>query len=471
MDTLIQLFTQFNAYAKTNPLLATAVSIWGLGIVTWLFRNVPTNIYHFFKRQLTTTLTFNNTTVGTNLETFANFLEWFEKNRWSRFSRSLSLNGTWYRDGHDSTVVGIGNGTHFFVYKGRPFWMHRHQLTEGSMHQVTYEITITALGRNRQVILDLIDEFKYRPKPHSLAIFGLNEREWVRMSDINRRPLKTVIIDAVMKAEIVLQINKFLASQHWYEERGLPYKKTFIFHGIHGTGKTSLIKALASHYEYNIARINLSTMTDNLLEHALATAPKKAFILIEDFDSAGASKTRFRRKTDVAPAAPSKPGAPTSEAPKLADEATLALRNQLDLSMGMLSLSGMLNALDGVVSLDGRLVFMTTNVLAQIDPALLRKGRVDHIFELKALTHVEVCAYIDVMFPGHNRYFVDTVFEDILGCDLQSIYLDHRDDVEDFIAAIPKKSKVMGMTWPPLTTAGSAPLMIAAGSRDFNNGC
>ena len=39
--------------------------------------------------------------------------------------------------------------------------------------------------------------------------------------------------------------------------------------------------------------------------------------------------------------------------------------------------SGLLNCLDGVVSTEERLVFMTTNYLERLDSALIRPGRVD----------------------------------------------------------------------------------------------
>ena len=444
MDFLLDLFSQFNTYAKTNPVVAGAVGLWGLGVLTWLVRYVPSSIYYFLKRQLTTTLTFNNSSIGTNLDTFANFMRWFEDNRWSRYSRSLSLNGAWsYRDEAEGTVVGMGNGSHFFLYKSRPFWLSRRQMTEGAMHQVTYEITITALGRNRQLLLDLIEEFRYKPKADSIGIFVWHERAWIRMADIGRRPLKTVVLDPVIKQGLLNEIDRFQGSQSWYEERGLAYKKTFVLCGVGGTGKTSLVKALAGHYGMNICRLSLQSMSDSMLEHAFAAAPKNAMILIEDFDSANATKSRFRRRWDdpvqPTPVVQTSVSALSSDVPTSAPTPVegVALRGALDLTGGMLSLSGILNALDGVVSLDGRLVFMTTNVLDQIDPALLRKGRVDRIHELKALRHPEVCHYISVMFPEYEQHFNFT-FEDILGCDLQSFYLDNSEDVHAFVDAIPK---------------------------------
>jgi chaperone BCS1 len=45
--------------------------------------------------------------------------------------------------------------------------------------------------------------------------------------------------------------------------------------------------------------------------------------------------------------------------------------------LSRLTFSGLLNALDGVASSEGRILFMTTNYLDRLDPALVRPGRVD----------------------------------------------------------------------------------------------
>jgi chaperone BCS1 len=42
-----------------------------------------------------------------------------------------------------------------------------------------------------------------------------------------------------------------------------------------------------------------------------------------------------------------------------------------------ITLSGFLNALDGVVASEERIIFMTTNHPERLDPALIRPGRVD----------------------------------------------------------------------------------------------
>ena len=43
----------------------------------------------------------------------------------------------------------------------------------------------------------------------------------------------------------------------------------------------------------------------------------------------------------------------------------------------MVTFSGLLNALAGVTSTEERLIFMTTNHIEKLDPALIRPGRVD----------------------------------------------------------------------------------------------
>jgi chaperone BCS1 len=45
--------------------------------------------------------------------------------------------------------------------------------------------------------------------------------------------------------KLLEDIEHFNNSEEWYLERGIPYKKSFLFYGPPGTGKTSIIKALS----------------------------------------------------------------------------------------------------------------------------------------------------------------------------------------------------------------------------------
>ncbi len=437
MDWLMELYNEYLALTKSNVVIAGMVSLWGMAMITLLLWKIPLRILGFCKRQFTTTLTLNNQSTGTNLETFSNFLKWFEKSPWSKWSRSMSLNGNYYHNdsAEEGTVVGMGNGSHFFIYKGRPVWLTRSQLQSTGTYQLWFEITVTMFGRNRRLIEEMIAEFKYKPSPDKVGIYQLADQGWNRMTDIPRRNISTVIMNKDLKAKILHDIEEFRGSREWYEQRGLPYKLSLMLHGIPGTGKSSLIKALASHFNMNLCVMQINMMTDNSIERALTTVPANSIVVIEDFDSVSASQARAGMA-----------GKPLSEQarqlqkpvnPDGSPTPATTVTTKVDL-FGALTLSGLLNALDGVVSLDGTIVILTTNVADTLDPALVRAGRIDHSIELGMLTHNEIRDYIELMFPDSGRHIpVMAHFLDIVGCDLQKLYLAHRHDVKEFINSIP----------------------------------
>jgi chaperone BCS1 len=117
-------------------------------------------------------------------------------------------------------------------------------------------------------------------------------------------------------------------------------------HGPPGSGKSSFIQALAGSLEYNICVMSLSErgLTDDKLNHLLANVPERSLILLEDIDAAFTGRT------------------PTADQ---------GFRSNV-------TFSGLLNALDGVASSSSqRTIFMTTNHIDRLDPALIRPGRVD----------------------------------------------------------------------------------------------
>jgi hypothetical protein len=72
------------------------------------------------------------------------------------------------------------------------------------------------------------------------------KRRWKQQTLVLARPLETVVLPAETKARVVADMDEFLdlGTQDWYASHGIPYKRSFLFHGIPGSGKTSLIQAL-----------------------------------------------------------------------------------------------------------------------------------------------------------------------------------------------------------------------------------
>lgn len=128
-----------------------------------------------------------------------------------------------------------------------------------------------------------------------------------------------------------------------------------------GCGKTSFAQVLAGELRLDICMLNLTHdgMNDNTLAEYLRDAPFKSIIVLEDVDAifverGTTDEAKDRRKS------------------------------------GGVSFSGLLNAIDGVASQEGRIFFMTTNHIEKLDPALIRPGRCDVKVELKKASKVQM---------------------------------------------------------------------------------
>ena len=49
-----------------------------------------------------------------------------------------------------------------------------------------------------------------------------------------------------------------------------------------------------------------------------------------------------------------------------------------------------MNSIDGVRSQEGRIVIMTTNYKEKLDPALMRPGRIDELYEISFATKYQI---------------------------------------------------------------------------------
>lgn len=129
-----------------------------------------------------------------------------------------------------------------------------------------------------------------------------------------------------------------------YLSLNIPYKRNYLLEGRWGTGKTSLIHALASKYRKNIAIIPFNNkVNDSTLLTAISNIPDNSMLVLEDIDCL----FQERKKNDEH-------------------------KNQI-------SFSSILNMLDGLASKEGLITFMTTNYKTHLDEALIRPGRIDKI--------------------------------------------------------------------------------------------
>lgn len=439
MDWLLQHYQAFTVLMKENPVVAGAVSLYGLTVLGFLMRRVPKTIWDFLVAQCTTTLTMNNATVNAhyciNDERFRAFMVWFQDSPWFKFSRALSLQ--FKNDRVFSPAAGPGYGRHFFFHKGRFFTFVKSRIESSGTSVEKESVTITTLGRNQQPIINLISEFiKVDETDSRIRAFTYAEGTWNLVGRLPPRDIKTVVIEARQKAELMAELEFFFSNQKWYRDRGLAYKKTFVFHGSPGTGKTSLIKALACHYNRDVHILDITRVSGSGFSDAIRTANRGSFVVVEDFDSLPATHSRDGEVSDrVVRMDAKKSDTPVASGQAIKHSAEADVFEM----MGGPSLSTILNTLQGIVELDDVVVFMTTNHLEKIDEALIRDSRVDDIYEISLLRDAEIAQYVDLYFPGHdidrNRL---TGFIPTSGSKMQTLFMKHHRSVEDFVNAIPR---------------------------------
>ena len=194
---------------------------------------------------------------------------------------------------------------------------------------------------------------------------------WEKSLTINKRRLNTIYLPYEQKKKLVDTINNFYASKQFYIEHGIPWNLKILLYGEPGTGKTSIVKMIAS--EWNC----------NLYECTGGKGGKFIPNAISD-DSEDVNYPVFSI-SDI------------DKYPFLINEPKVELDKESakdDKMNYKLSFGAMINALDGVTSGEGRIIIMTTNHIEEFSEAFLRPGRIDLLMEIKPVGEEEFRKYV-----------------------------------------------------------------------------
>lgn len=349
---------------KNNQLLMTVLGVSGAGMVSFWLRDFPRTIYRYIKRELSTELIITSQNM-----IFHDFLKWVGKNYGNKNFRKLKLtNGMW---GHSSNVTtSIGYGVHFIRYRNRFFLLSLNKESANQTAQDKETITLTTMGRSRKIFERIVEDIQSMEKDTSKTdVYRFAENCWDHVKSQAKRALETVFIEKEKKDSLIDSLTKFIHSEQWYTYNGIPYQLGILLYGPPGTGKTSLIKAIASQLNYPIYYLPAQKISK--IEEAVGMLPEKCLMVIEDIDSNFLTHSRAEKKKSD------------------------GIAELLD----TVSLSEVLNSLDGMFSAHGRVLVATTNHIEDLDPALIRPGRIDLKIEIGFINHEIFEAFIKNFFP------------------------------------------------------------------------
>ncbi|KAK8959242.1 hypothetical protein KSP40_PGU009017 [Platanthera guangdongensis] len=232
-------------------------------------------------------------------------------------------------------------------------------------------------------ILDRSKEIKAMDRRLKLH---MNENDsWSEIDLHHPATMDTLAMDAQLKRTILEDLARFVKRKEYYKRIGKAWKRGYLLFGPPGTGKSSLIAAIANYLRFDIYDLDLKEVNRNSdLKSLLIEMTNKSMLVIEDIDCSvdlqnrdgeeGEKETKSHNNNDV-------------------------------------TLSALLNLIDGLWSTSGeeRIIVLTTNYKDQLDPALLRPGRMDmHI-------HMGYCGPDSFRVLASNYHAIDEhpLFEEI----------------------------------------------------------
>ncbi|PKI48944.1 hypothetical protein CRG98_030677 [Punica granatum] len=199
---------------------------------------------------------------------------------------------------------------------------------------------------------------------------GYKSTKWNHVVFEHPATFDTLAMEPKKKQEIMSDLKKFSEGKEYYKKIGKAWKRGYLLYGPPGTGKSTMIAAMANFMSYDVYDLELTTVKDNseLRKLLIDTSGKS---IIDDKDEEGKDPAK-------------------------------KMKEEEETKESKVTLSGLLNFIDGIWSACGgeRIIIFTTNFFDKLDPALIRRGRMDKHIEMSycCLEAFKVLAnnYLDV---------------------------------------------------------------------------
>lgn len=254
----------------------------------------------------------------------------------------------------------------------------------GTNEEVIFK-KLTLVSDTKDILIDFVDVAKdfcenqmkecKKSSNKTVKVYYWRKDYWNLLFKSPKRPIETLYLKEKQKEQLLEKVEEFFSEEtrSEYISFGIPYKCITLLYGIPGSGKTSAINTIASHFDCDIYTIPISKeLTDYMLIDAIANCDekedRKRIIVIEDID------TIFTNR-------------------KTGDD------------LNGVTLQGLLNCFDGFSCAEGTLLFITANSPEVFDDALLRSCRIDYRFEFDYADKFQTKNIFEMVLPEQKDNF------------------------------------------------------------------
>ncbi len=398
-----------------NQMVGGGLLLMFTGSILALFRNLPLLLWNKFKMQFLVSVSVSETDPLFDWITL-----WLADHPYSKKTRRIRAKTKedeccekeeQKKSSMPTILYSPAKGEHFFFYQKNFIWLTREKegdengskatASEGESDArrrlIPEQYTFRTIGRSQDVVRRLIHDVLLhteKERQEKTRVYASSNSWWEKLFSYETRPLASVILDGNKKKELLSDMLQFMAEREWYVKRGVPYSRKYLFYGPPGNGKTSIIGALAGELGLNLYVLNLSAggIDDSDLFRLVRNVRPRSLLLLEDIDAVVPSRTNVETEANVQPP-PLAFAATTSTTPVSKNDGKTAEQPK------GITLSGLLNILDGVLTPEGLMVVMTTNRPKVLDAALTRPGRMDMKTEFAFATRSQILGSFAWFYP------------------------------------------------------------------------
>ena len=298
-------------------------------------------------------------------------------------------------------------GDYPIIFNQQEIWVNirvSEQVVGTQYSPAVLENLVLSTNNDPQLLYDFVEaarKYCEPPKPEpketfiTISQFDVANGKWTNLSQLKKRKIDSVLLDKDQVDNITKDIDKFLQEEEIYDKYGIPYKRNYLLYGLPGTGKTSLIFSLASHYNMNVAIFSfVPSIDDTIFMKCINSISNNCILVLEDIDGVFIDRQKdYNNKS-------------------------------------MISFSGVLNTLDGMGRKHKLITFMTTNYKEQLDPVILRPGRIDYKLEFTYATTYQISKMYDFFIENKEikeKFMKAVKNKKITTCVLQKFFFEYRE--------------------------------------------